>query len=164
MRNRLPVISAITFILLLAGCGSSSGSPSSQSPTTAPAQASSAGAGGVRTAKTSLGVILVDSAGRTLYWFVPDGPAKSVCNDGCAQVWPPLKGPASAAQGVSLPGAFGTITRSDGTKQATYHGHPLYTYVGDSARGQTNGNGIDQSGGLWWAITPAGGKPGSGGA
>jgi predicted lipoprotein with Yx(FWY)xxD motif len=162
MRNKLLAPSGVITILILAGCGGSSGpSAGSPSPSTAPASAPSSAGAGVRTAKTGLGTVLTDSAGRTLYWFVPDTSAKSACNGGCAQFWPPLKGPVSAASGTSLPGKFGTITRSDGTKQATYDGHPLYTYSGDSSPGQTSGNGLNVSGGLWWAITPAGGKPGA---
>src|ERR1039457_4977380 len=62
---------------------------------------------------------------------------------------------------ASLPGKFGTIKRSDGSTQATYDGHPLYTYKGDSAAGQTGGNGLKLSGGLWYAVTPSGAKPAS---
>src|SRR5262249_13104476 len=70
--------------------------------------------------------------------------------------WPPVKGPVTAASGASLPGTFGTITRADGTVQATYMGHPLYTYVADSSAGMVSGNGKNLSGGFWWAMTPSG--------
>ena len=78
-------------------------------------------------------MVLTDAKGFTLYWFVPDTAAKSNCNGSCATFWPPVKGPASLASGVK--GTLGTITRSDGSVQATFDGHPLYTYKGDSKPG-----------------------------
>ena len=144
--------------LLMAGCGSSS---STSSPTSTSTGGAGGGSGpGIKTASTSIGAVLTNSQGRTLYWFAPDTATKSKCNGSCATFWPPVTGPVSAASGVSLPGKFGTITRSDGTMQATYDGHPLYTYSGDSGPGKTSGNGINSSGGLWHAVTPSGGMPG----
>ena len=75
----------------------------------------------------------------------------------CATYWPPVKGPVTAGSGVT--GTLSTITRSDGTTQATYDGHPLYTYVGDTAAGQNKGNGLNLSGGLWYEMTASGAKP-----
>jgi predicted lipoprotein with Yx(FWY)xxD motif len=99
-------------------------------------------------ARTVAGVsLLTNSAGLTLYWFVPDPSGKSVCYGSCAAYWPPVTGTPSAGPGVT--GTLGTITRTDGTKQATYNGHPLYTYIGDSAAGTANGNNINLNGGLW---------------
>jgi predicted lipoprotein with Yx(FWY)xxD motif len=72
-----------------------------------------------------------------------------------------VTGTPTTAASVSLPGQWGTITRADGTTQATYDGHPLYLYRGDTAAGQTGGNGLNISGGLWWAMTPSGAKPAS---
>jgi hypothetical protein len=100
-------------------------------------------------------------------------PAKSNCNGSCATFWPPIKGPATPGQGVT--GKLGTITRSDGTAQATYNGHPLYTYAGDTAPGQAKGNGLNASGGVWHQVTvsgsaaaaahtPSSGSGGSGGS
>ena len=83
--------------------------------------------------------------------------------------WPPVAGPVSAAAGVSLSGKLATITRSGGSKQETYNGHPPYTFSGDSGPGKTGGNGIGGFGGTWHAVTtsgavaPASSPPGSGG-
>jgi len=98
--------------------------------------------------------VVTNGKGFTLYWFAPDTPARSVCTGACAQYWPPVTGPAAAGQGVS--GALSTITRSDGTKQATYDGHPLYTYIADTAPGQAHGNNLNLNGGLWHEVTVSG--------
>ena len=109
----------------------------------------------VRTLLTISGAAVVTNAGGfTLYWFAPDTATKSNCNGSCAQIWPPVKGPATAGTGVT--GTLGTITRSDGSTQATYNGHPLYTYTADTAPGQANGNGINASGGVWHEVTVSG--------
>jgi predicted lipoprotein with Yx(FWY)xxD motif len=101
--------------------------------------------------------VLTNSRGFTLYWFVPDTPTKSNCNGSCATIWPPVKGPAVAGPGVK--GKLGTITRSDGSTQATYNGHPLYAYTADTAPGQANGNGINSSGGVCHEMTATGSPP-----
>jgi predicted lipoprotein with Yx(FWY)xxD motif len=94
--------------------------------------------------------VLSNSRGFTLYWFAPDTPTKSNCNGTCAAYWPPVIGRPSAGPGVT--GKVGTIRRSDGLRQATYDDHPLYTYIGDSAPGQTNGNKINLNGGEWYEV------------
>jgi predicted lipoprotein with Yx(FWY)xxD motif len=163
MRNRwwaAPVLAAA--VIGLAACGSSTASSSSNPPAAA-GSTGSASSSQVKTASTSVGTVLVDSQGHALYWFAIDTPTASNCTGTCATYWPPVKGPVTAAAGASLPGTLGTITRADGTVQATYMGHPLYTYAGDSSAGQVGGNGKNLSGGLWWAMTPSGAKP-SGGA
>src|SRR5215475_14997534 len=95
--------------------------------------------------------------GLTLYWFVPDTSSHSACNGECVQHWSPVPGPATAGAGVA--GSLGTITRSNDSKQATYDGHPLYTYVADTAPGQAKGNGLDSSGGVWHEMTASGATP-----
>ena len=104
--------------------------------------------------------VLTTAAGFTLYWFVPDTSTTSKCTGSCATYWPPLKGPVTAGSGVS--GTLSVITRPDGTMQATYDGHPLYTYAGDSAPGQNNGNGKNLSGGVWHEVTVSGTAPAGG--
>lgn len=99
--------------------------------------------------------VITNSKGFTLYAFAPDTTTKSNCNGSCTKFWPPLKGPVTAGSGVK--GKIGTIKRSDGSVQATYNGHPMYTYVGDTKPGQDTGNGINLSGGFW-KVVPVTGK------
>ena len=98
--------------------------------------------------------VLTNAKGLTLYWFAPDTATKSVCNGSCAQYWPPVPGHATEGPGVT--GTLGTITRSDGSSQAVYNGHPLYTYVSDSAPGQASGNNINVNGGVWHEVPVSG--------
>jgi predicted lipoprotein with Yx(FWY)xxD motif len=107
---------------------------------------------------TSKGTVLTNADGLTLYWFAKDTRTQSNCNGSCATYWPPVIGTAAATAGTSLPHGFGTIKRADGQTQAKYDGHPLYTYTGDTAAGQVNGNDLNASGGVWWAVTPSGHK------
>ena len=150
--------------LTVSACASS-GSSSSATTANTPAaggnsssSAPAAGGGNTVTAKTiGSQQVVVDSKGMTLYWFAIDTPSKSNCSGSCATYWPPVKGPVTAGSGVT--GTLGTITRSDGTTQATYDGHPLYTYVADTSPGQNKGNGLNISGGLWWEMTVSGSTP-----
>jgi predicted lipoprotein with Yx(FWY)xxD motif len=117
-----------------------------------PATTTSGGA--LKTVRIGAVTVLADAKGLTLYWFAPDTAARSACYGSCAAYWPPVKGPATAGPGVT--GKLSVLTRSDGSVQAAYDGHPLYTYVGDSAPGQANGNGLNLNGGLWHEVTPSG--------
>jgi predicted lipoprotein with Yx(FWY)xxD motif len=108
----------------------------------------------LKTRKINGVTVLTNAKGFTLYWFAPDTATKSNCNGSCAAIWPPVPGPATAGPGVT--GKLGTIKRSDGSTQATYDGHPLYTYVADTAPGQAHGNGLNVSGGLWHEVTASG--------
>jgi len=152
--------------LTVSACGSSASSSSGTVANTPAAGGSSsaAAAGGNTVAVKTIGSqqVLVDSQGMTLYWFAIDTPTKSNCSGSCATYWPVVKGPVTAGSGVT--GTLGTITRSDGTKQATYLGHPLYTYVGDKGPGQNKGNGLNISGGLWYEMTVSGSTPAPGAA
>ncbi len=155
---RLGAAGVAVAVLTLAACSSSANSATSTG-SGGSGGSSSTSASVVKTASTSIGKVLTNAKGYTIYWFSIDTPTASKCTGSCTTFWPPVKGPVSAASGVSLPGKFGTIKRSDGTVQATYDGHPLYTYAGDKAPGQTKGNGLNLSGGLWTAMTPSGSKP-----
>jgi len=110
--------------------------------------------GALKAVRIGAVTVLADANGRTLYWFAPDTAARSACYGSCAAYWPPVKGPAAAGPGVT--GKLSVLTRSDGSVQAAYDGHPLYTYVGDSAPGQANGNGLNLNGGLWHEVTASG--------
>jgi predicted lipoprotein with Yx(FWY)xxD motif len=149
----------VAVALIAAACGSSSTTPkSSSSPSAAASAAASASPSSSGTAlKTATigGVtVLTNAKGFTLYSFAPDTATKSNCNAGCVQYWPPVKGPATAGSGVT--GTITTIKRSDGSMQAAYNGHPLYTYVADTAPGQAKGNGLNLSGGVWHEVTASG--------
>jgi len=159
MRKIWGVAGLAALALTVSACGSSGSSSGTAANTPAAGGSSSAAAGGSTVTEKTIGSqqVLVDSNGMTLYWFVPDTSTKSNCSGQCATYWPPVKGPLTAGSGVT--GTLGTITRSDGTTQATYDGHPLYTFVGDKSPGQATGNGKNLSGGLWWEMTVSGSTP-----
>jgi predicted lipoprotein with Yx(FWY)xxD motif len=163
MRKILGAAGLAAVALALSACASSASSSSSTPATTAPAaggsSAAASSAGGATVNMTTINgtAVLTNSSGKTLYWFAPDTSTTSKCSGSCATYWPPVTGPVTAGSGVT--GTLGTITRSDGTMQATYDGHPLYTYVGDTAAGQAKGNGLNLSGGLWYEMTVSGAKP-----
>lgn len=119
---------------------------------TNPAGAASAGSHAtpagvsVKTAKIGGATVLTNSKGFTLYSFAPDTSTRSHCEGACAMNWPPVKGPVKAH---GIKGTFRTIKRSDGSTQATFDGHPLYTFRGDTAPGQAAGNNLNLNGGLW---------------
>jgi predicted lipoprotein with Yx(FWY)xxD motif len=123
------------------------------------ALAGGANSGGARVnvAKSPLGRILVESKGITLYDFPPDKGTTSVCYGACAALWPPLitHGKPIAGPGVRS-SLLGTTKRTDGKLQVTYRRHPLYYFVTDRKPGQTTGQGVNQFGGPWWVISPAG--------
>ena len=107
----------------------------------------------------SLGKVLVDSSGRTLYLFGKDRGGRSACSGACAQNWPPavVSGKPTAGNGVKA-SKLGTTTRSDGKRQVTYNGHPLYRFKGDSKAGQANGEGLTAFGGIWDVVSAAGAR------
>jgi len=163
MRNRwLAPAGLAAAALVVAACGSStssggSGGGSATSPAAAPATSSAAASASgtsLETSKVGSATLLANSKGFTLYWFAPDTPTQSKCNGSCATYWPPVPAPATAMSGVK--GTIGEITRSNGTKQATFNGHPLYTYAGDTKAGEAKGNGLNLSGGLWHDIVLSG--------
>jgi predicted lipoprotein with Yx(FWY)xxD motif len=111
----------------------------------------------VAVAKSPFGRILVDRRGITLYDFVKDKGKTSACYGACAALWPPLitKGKPIAGAGVRA-SLLGTTKRKDGKLEVTYKGHPLYYFVTDTKPGQTTGQGVNQFGGPWWVLSPAG--------
>jgi predicted lipoprotein with Yx(FWY)xxD motif len=113
----------------------------------------------VSTAKTSLGRIIVNSNGRTLYLFGKDRNGQSACSGQCAVFWPPLitSGKPSVSGGARA-SLIGTTRRADGRLQVTYNHHPLYTFVKDTKAGQTNGEGVNAFGAVWDAVSPTGAK------
>ena len=154
--------------VLAAGCGSngsgSGGMGGYGSSGTAPASGGASSVATVSAASTSLGMVLVDGSGRTLYLFEKDQPNQSACAGACAAAWPvdQSSGTPKAGSGVTA-SMLGTIKRSDNTTQVTYNQHPLYYFQGDSGAGQQDGQGVDAFGATWFAVTPAGGAV-SGGA
>ena len=153
-------LAALALTLTACASSSSSSAPATSAPAAGGGNASNA-SGGALAMKTINGTAVVTNAqGMTLYWFVPDTSTASKCTGSCATYWPPVTGTVTAGSGVT--GTLGTITRPDGTTQATYDGHPLYTYVGDTAPGQAKGNGKNLSGGVWYEMTVSGAKPATG--
>ena len=117
--------------------------------------AAAAGAGVIlKTAKISGITVLTNTNGLTLYWFAPDTSAASKCTGSCTAYWPPVSGNPKA--GLGIRGKLGTIKRPGGGLQATYDGHPLYTYIGDNGPGQAQGNNLNLNGGLWYEVRVSG--------
>jgi len=159
MRRLWSAAGLAAVVLALAACASSSSSsstPAAQGTPAAGASSPAAASGNTVLSRTIDGtMVLTNSKGMTLYSFGPDTSTTSNCNGSCATYWPPVTGPVTAGPGVT--GTLGTITRADGTIQATYDGHPLYTYVADTAPGQDKGNGLNLSGGVWKIVPVSGG-------
>ena len=161
-RNPLPLLLAAAAMLLVAlavaGCG---GGDNQATAASGSSNTSNTGSGGSSTVAVSdagsLGKILVDSQGRTVYLFEKDTGAMSTCSGACAQEWPPVAASAKPTAGDGLSASkLGTTKRSDGTTQVTYNGHPLYLYSGDQKSGDTAGQGLDFFGGKWYVVSPAG--------
>jgi predicted lipoprotein with Yx(FWY)xxD motif len=141
---------AVLALFSLAGCGTGYGATSSSSrASTAPVS------GTLHVASTSLGEVLVDGAGRTVYLLTADSPGRSSCAGSCLAAWPAVAPPSSSA----LPGitaAVGRATTPDGTAIATVGGWPLYTFVKDTKPGDVTGEGVQSFGGTWYAVSPSG--------
>ena len=140
-------------VLALAGCGGggsssgSSGPPKTESGSTAT----------IGVSNESLGNILVNSKGRTVYMFTRDSGTMSECSGACAVNWPPLRATGKPTIGSGANASLiSTTSRSGGAKQVTYNGHPLYLFKGDKSPGDTNGQGLNAFGGSWYALSPAG--------
>jgi predicted lipoprotein with Yx(FWY)xxD motif len=113
----------------------------------------------VSASNTSLGNIVVDGKGRTLYLFAKDAGKTSTCSGACTSNWPPFTATSkpTAGTGVSA-GAITLVKQADGSKQVELDGHPLYYFQGDQSAGQVNGQGVDEFGAKWWAVAPSGSK------
>jgi predicted lipoprotein with Yx(FWY)xxD motif len=171
---KIPILAAVTLVaaaLLAAGCGSSSnaassgtsskssgggygyGAPATSATTTMPASGSAT----VSSRMTSLGQILVDGNGMTIYLFEKDTGTTSMCDSSCAKYWPPVTTTGAPKAGSGATAAMlGTTKRADGTTQVTYNGHPLYLYAGDKNPGDVAGQGMNAFGALWYVVSPAG--------
>lgn len=163
--RRLTTLVAVT--VLVAACGDGGGATTTTAAavtttagpagttTTGPGATSSTGAGGeemgegVHLADSSLGQILVDAEGMTLYVFTVDNGGESQCYDSCAQNWPAVPGDTTAAGLDASAFEFGTTERTDGTTQLTVNGQPLYYFAGDSAPGDVNGQGLND---VWYVV------------
>jgi predicted lipoprotein with Yx(FWY)xxD motif len=135
----------VAALVLLGVAEAGSGSPASTAPT---ADA------GLKATTIDGTPVVANAKGFTLYWFAPDTPTSSKCYGSCAVYWPPVTG--TAAAGSGLPGKTAVIARTDGSNQLTYDGHPLYTYIGDTAPGQASGNNLNLNGGLWHEVPVSG--------
>lgn len=165
--RRLGILLA-TLALLVAACGTSGAdetTTTSQAAATTTTQAATTTAAPTTTttepeaaglvvtvADSSLGSILVDGDGNTLYLFTPDEQGDSVCYDQCEANWPPLPADVVAGDGVDA-GLLGSAPRNDGTEQATYNGWPLYYFVNDAVAGDVNGQGVND---VWYVLDAAG--------
>src|SRR5258708_1731348 len=154
---------AAAVAVLAAACASGSSTNTSPGGAAAsPAGASSSAAGGsgstvITTATASGNTILTDGSGRAVYLWVKDGNGTSACSGACAGAWPPVTASGTVtATGSAKATALSTITRSDGTKQVAYDGHPLYYYAGDSGSGTASGQSSDSFGAKWWLVSPSG--------
>lgn len=150
---------AVAVAVLAAACASGS---SSSTGAAAPGSAASGSAGAsgamvIKTASASGDTFLTDGSGRAVYMWAKDTGGKSACSGACAGAWPPVTTTGSpTASGSAQASDLSTIARSDGTKQVTYNGHPLYYFAGDSGPGMASGQGSDNFGAKWWLVAPSG--------
>jgi predicted lipoprotein with Yx(FWY)xxD motif len=152
------LVTATALVLVLgttavAGCGGDGpAGGSSAAPKTAKGQSATIGV-----SNASLGNVLVDARGFTLYLFQRDSGTTSTCSGACAIDWPPLRATGKPTVGSGAkPSLVASTDRRDGTTQITYNGHPVYVFSRDQEPGDTNGQGVDAFGGLWYAVSPAG--------
>ena len=159
------VTGAVGVAVLAAACSSGGSSSSTGAASSSPAGASSAGSAAasgagktvITTASASGSTFLTDGSGRAVYLWAKDTGDASTCTGACAGAWPPVTATGTVtASGSAMASDLGTITRSDGTKQVTYDGHPLYYFAGDSGPGTATGQGSDNFGAKWWLVAPSG--------
>jgi predicted lipoprotein with Yx(FWY)xxD motif len=145
------LLGAAATVMLAAACGTSTSASSVASGGATPA----APGGVLGVATTSLGPVLVDGKGMTVYLLTSDSPGHSACSAACLAYWPPVTGPAPASvKGVSA--ALSSAKATSGTSMVTAAGWPLYTFIKDSAPGDVTGEGVKSFGGTWYAVSPSG--------
>ncbi len=155
MKKRMSVVAVLLGALVLFGACSDENPTIPESEATA-TSAPEGGAVAVKTADSDLGKILVDGEGRTLYVFDNDEAGVSNCNDNCAVTWPALAAEGEpTAGGDAKESELDTIERADETEQVTYNDRPLYHYSGDTAAGDTKGQGIGDR----WHVVGTDGEP-----
>jgi predicted lipoprotein with Yx(FWY)xxD motif len=156
-RRSTTLLASATALVLgtaaVAGCGGGGkAGGTSAAPKTANGQSATVGV-----ANENVGKILVDSQGRTLYLFERDSGTKSTCTGACAVEWPPLRASGKPTVGDGANASIvATSARSDGKSQVTYNGHPLYLFSADQKAGDTNGQGVNAFGGLWYVLSSSG--------
>jgi predicted lipoprotein with Yx(FWY)xxD motif len=161
MRTRIAALAAAAAVALiaLAGCSAGTGTSTSSSGggSSSASTSGSASAAALKTGDTSLGTVVVDGKGLTVYVFDKDtqNSGKSSCSGACAAQWPAVEADSAKPDVTGVTGTVGTITGVDGGKQLTLDGWPLYTFAGDSSAGDVTGQGV---GGIWWAVMPDGTK------
>jgi predicted lipoprotein with Yx(FWY)xxD motif len=167
MRRPLAVGCIATVALIGSGCGggskrsaSSAATSGANAPSTATVSPAAASGISVTSKSGKLGTILAAGPKRlTVYMFEGDRGASSSCSGGCASVWPPVtSGGSPVASGQAQASDIGLVTRSDGSRQVTYKGHPLYFYARDGDQGDAYGQGIKGFGASWYVLTPSGKK------
>jgi predicted lipoprotein with Yx(FWY)xxD motif len=157
-RPLILVIGAAVIVVVVVLIASSGGSDNGGTATASPPKTSSGAPATIGVESNgSLGRLLVDSQGRTMYLFEKDTGPQSTCSGACAVQWPPVttKGKPTAGTGLTQ-SLIGTTSRSDGSTQVTYNGHPLYLYQGDGSSGDTNGQALNAFGASWFVLSPAG--------
>jgi predicted lipoprotein with Yx(FWY)xxD motif len=144
-------------VLLLGGCGSEDEGDAGASGGSSAASSEAAADAVLATADSDLGTIVVDAEGMTVYVFDKDtqGSGASSCSGGCLEAWPPVVADSDSPAVDGVSGEVGTITRDDGTVQVTLDGWPLYYWQGDTAPGDTTGQGVQD---VWWVVAPDGSK------
>lgn len=141
-------VAALVVTMLIVACGGSTGNQTTTTTAASLPTTSEAVSDGVSTRSTTLGTVLVDPEGFTMYVFTVDTNGESACYDSCATLWPPVPGDTAIGPGLN-PSMFGTTTRTDGTTQLTVNGQPLYLWAGDAGPGDVTGQDVD---GVWFVV------------
>jgi predicted lipoprotein with Yx(FWY)xxD motif len=151
---KIPSLMAVAAasLLTLSACGSSSSTTAPPAGGGASSSTPAAGSG-LHVADTSLGKVLVDANGRTVYMLTADSSGTSTCSSACLTYWPPV---APSKADAAVTGKVATTTTTSGSKIATVGGWPLYTFIQDQKPCDVTGEGISNFGGVWYAVSPSG--------